>query len=187
MKSQVKILMAMLVAAAAVGATIVPNSKPAEEYNPERVQGDVRVVLIEVSKVTMFGNENLRNHPDKGSAIVAVPGMRITYLIESLGEEPLKTWGTLSAPVVTVTGSGESVTRHVAENIVPGGTDFQTDYSNFHGVGVRLPQVTNNKRALVRVVWQRGVRARSSQIDIKLNAGFNEHREKFVFQNVPLD
>jgi hypothetical protein len=165
------------------GAETIQNDKPTAPFQREQTKGLVRVVLLSVNRTTTFTSDGFKN--EKNQDIHAVPGCEVVFVFEALGSEPLT--NKLGGETSVFVGE-KDYTGHVAENISAGGVGGISSFQE-HAWGefAKKPEVSNPKRAFVYKDWHRGVRVPNGKVDLHITAGFNNHSEEFVFQNVPLE
>jgi hypothetical protein len=184
MKSQIKLFLAVAVAALAVGAAVMPPAKPPVPYNPEQAKGKVRVVLLRVDRSTVFSDAGFRNPGNK--EIHAIPGIGFAYLVEAMGDEPADNWHMVDTDE-TVTTNGRKLSRLAPEYLAGGGHGSMHDYISFDWSALRKPVVQNERRSKIVQEWLRGMRTPSDRVDLKITTGFGKHKETFEFKNVPVN
>jgi len=182
-----KPLLKLTLAAAAVVvccAAVSSIYKPATLYNPEQIKGNVRVVLLRVDRTTVFTDVGFRETtPQK---IHAIPGLAVIYAVEVLGDEPVKHRNSVSdGKLVSI--NGKSISDTMPENLSGGGLVSSHEYERYNWGVLKKPAVTNPKRTHIEEIWERGVRVPTGKIDIRITTGFNDHKEEFVFENVPVE
>ena len=183
MKTPIKLAL-VVVAALVSGAAVSSLKKPVAPYNPEQIQGNVRVVLLRVDRTTLFSDDGFRStQPQK---IHAIPGLSYTYAVELLGDEPVKNW-IMIGNGNPVSLNGKPIGDTEPENICGGGNKASFEYGQYIWGVLKRPAVTNPKRTHVFEVWERGLRVPGGKIDLRITTGFNEHKEEFVFRDIPVE
>ena len=183
MRTTIKLILAVVAAVTCVAAVSSIN-KPATPYNPEQVKGNVRVVLLRVDRATVFSDEGFRE--GKPEKIHAIPGLSVVYAVELLGDEPVKHRNSVqNGKLVSV--NGKPLVDAMPENLAGGGHSESREYEHYNWGVLKKPAVTNPKRTHVIEVWERGVRVPSGRINLRITTGFNDHKEEFVFENVPVE
>jgi len=176
--------MLAVVAAVTCVAAVSSINKPATLYNPEQIKGNVRVVLLRVDRTTVFTDVGFQE--TRSQKIHAIPGVGVAYAVELLGDEPVKHWNTVSdGKLVSI--NGKSIADTMPENLSGGGLKSTLEYEHYNWGALKKPAVTNPKRTHVIEVWERGVRVPTGKIDLRITTGFNDHKEEFVFENVPVE
>ncbi len=174
----------VVIAAVACCAAVSSINKPVTPYNSEQVKGKVRVVLLRVDRTTVFSDEGFQETtPQK---IHAIPGLSVVYAVELLGDEPVTHWNTVSNDKL-VWVNGKPLADTTPENLAGGGNQASNEYEYYNWRILKKPSVTNPKRTQVHEVWKRGLRVTSGKIDLHFTTGFNDHKEEFVFEGVPLE
>jgi hypothetical protein len=168
-----------LAIAGVVGVNTRADGPPVKPFDHEQVKGDVRVVLLRVDRSTVFTKSNFQS--ETNTIVHAVPGIGITCVVEALGSEPKQKWLT---PEVEIYANGRRLSE-TAENLAAGGTAGLSEFTSL--VAENKPVVKDAKRAVVYKDWKRGLRVPSGKIDLHLTTGFNEHKETFVFKDIPLE
>ena len=131
------------------GAALSPSLKidrPAPAYNPEQTKGNVRVVLLRLDRTTVFTDDGFSN--THNVHLRAVPGWKVVYLVEPLGNEAIaNAHGGWANGFV----NGKALSESGAEDVVSGGTGGVHSYSSYHWEdGTRKPQVRDPKRTIIR-------------------------------------
>jgi hypothetical protein len=98
-------------------------------YPVSRTHGNVRVTLVSVGHETFFVRGDEVRGAQAGE-VYAVPGFRLNYLVEALGDEPIRQWGAGSRRVVA---NGREV-EYAYRNVVPGGVDGAVRLSMYRRV-----------------------------------------------------
>ena len=183
MKTTIKLALVALVAVVC-GAAVSFINKPVTPYNPEQIQGNVRVVLLTVDRTTVFTDVGFQE--TNTQKIHAVPGLSVVYAVELLGDEPVKNWvGVTDGKLVSLNGKKFDATR--SESLTGGGHNTSNEYEHYHWGILKKPTVTNPKRTHVIEVWERGLRIPSGKVDLRFTTGFNDHKQEFVFKDVPVE
>jgi hypothetical protein len=183
MKTPIKLAL-VVVAALVSGAAVSSLKKPVAPYNPEQIQGNVRVVLLRVDRTTLFSDEGFAS--TKPQKIHAIPGLSYTYAVELLGDEPVKQW-IMAGNGDLVSLDGKPIGDTEPENISGGGNKSAFEYGQYIWGVLKKPAVTNPKRTHVFETWKRGLRVPGGKIDLRITTGFNEHKEEFVFKDIPVE
>ena len=181
MKTPIKLVLAVV--AVACCAAVSSINKPATPYNPEQVRGNVRVVLLRVDRSTVFSDEGVMN-PAQPQKILAIPGVSIVYVVELLGNEPVKHWNTVETGKLAYV-SGKQVNS--MPDLAGGGYGGWHEFERYDWKALKQPAVTNPKRTHVFERFERGVRVPTGKVDLHFTAGFNDQNEEFVFENVPVE
>jgi len=165
-------------------AAVLSVGRPVPAYNPEQVKGNIRVVLLRVDQTTVFTDVGFSESVQ--GKIHAVPGVSVTYLVEMLGDEPVKHRNNVSdGKLITV--NGNATEDRLPDNLVAGGHGATYEYSHYDWKMLKKPTVTNAKRSHIEEDWRRGVKVSAGTIDLNIKAGFNDRIEEFVFKNVPVE
>lgn len=107
-------------------------------------------------------------------------------MVELLGDEPVKHWNTVrNGKLASV--NGKTLDDTLIENLAGGGLDTSLEYANYNWGVLKKPDVTNPKRTHVIEIWERGLRIASAKVDLHITTGFNDHKEDFIFEGVPLE
>src|ERR1017187_2646860 len=84
MKTRIKSIVVVVVALVAISSGILfanaTKQKQLASYNPELTHSDVRVVLLQVSRMTVLTDKWYQSPEAKG--IVPVPCLQITYFVD---------------------------------------------------------------------------------------------------------
>ena len=183
MKTLIKLAL-VAVAALVCGAAVSSLKKPVAPYNPEQIQGNVRVVLLRVDRTTLFSDVGFMS--TKPQKIHAIPGLSFIYAVELLGDEPVKQWHMVENGK-SASLNGKPLSDTMPENISGGGARTSLEYEHYNWGIMKKPAVTNPKRTHVFEMWERGLRMPGGKIDLRITTGFNEHKEEFVFKDIPVE
>jgi hypothetical protein len=169
-------------------AALSPSVKPLAPYEREQTKGNVRVVLLKIERATIFTSQNVRDAaPDKS---YPVPVIGITYLVEALGNEPIKNWNVYSTGE-EITIGGHKISEFDAalmpENLIPGGQGTTSPASGYGNRLGELPKSFDKKRSSVEELYVPSGSSQTGMTHLQLKAGFNDHPETFIFDNVPLN
>jgi hypothetical protein len=154
----------------------------------EVVVGRTRVVLLQVSRTTVFTDGA------DGKAPRATTSLQVVYLMEVLGDKPLGTvFSRVGKEAALVAGTTDPAvrwpdgqTRPARSSLIgPGGLE---DYKKRWDVSGPLPKVKAANRTFVNVVAFEDVKVVARKLDLRLPVGVTEDEEHFVlFRNVPLE
>ena len=175
----------VLILACVAGA--LPKVKPLVPYEREQTKGNVRVVLLKVERATIFCTDGIRD-PQPGKSY-PVPTVGVIYLVEALGNEPIKNWNNNESDENLIIGNQKVRNdSSMPENLIAGGGGgvygSMTRYANGP---VELPKGLNDRRVSVQEIHERAVPLKSNTMRVTLNVGFNDERQTFVFDNIPLN
>jgi len=174
----------LVFAAVACCAAVSSISKPVTPYGPEQVKGSVRVVLLKVSRTTVFSDQGFKETaPQK---VHAVPGLNVVYAVELLGDESVKHWNVFGNSKIAWS-NGKPLANLSPDKLADGGSRESREYEFYEWKFLKKPTVTNPKRTHILEVWERGLRVPDGKIDIHITTGFNDHNEEFVFKGIPLE
>lgn len=156
------------------GAKGGPGQK-SPTYQSVQQQGDVKVTLLKVARITSFTPADANGHAS------LVPGVEVTYLVEDIGAMPPGQFHVggvkcfvAGEPAVTmagVVGGGHGVTEPWSA------TDAET--------GLDLPKVASADRARLRREYLRGIVLDRDRVELHIEIGFGA-LQTFKFENVPL-
>ena len=183
MNTPIKLALVLVIALAS-GAAVSSIKKPVAPYNPEQIQGNVRVVLLRVDRTTLFSDVGFMD--TKPQKIHAIPGLSFIYAVELLGDEPVKHWNMVGNGN-PVSLNGKPIGDTSPENLSGGGNKASFEYEHYNWGVLKKPAVTNSKRTHVFEMWERGLRVPGGKIDLRITTGFNEHKEEFVFKDIPVE
>jgi hypothetical protein len=167
-------------------AALSPSVKPLAPYEREQTRGNVRVVLLKIERATIFTSQNVQGAgPDKS---YPVPMIGVTYLIEALGSEPIKHWnGYSTGEEISIGGHKISDNALMPENLIPGSDGITSPASGYGNRLGELPKSFDKKRSSVEELYVRAEPFQTGVTQLKIQAGFNDHPETFIFDNVPLN
>jgi len=189
MKTPLKSILgaATVLAVALVGiAAISPAAKPLVPYEREQTKGDIRVVLLKVERATFFVTNGIRN-PLPGK-FYPVPMVGVTYLVEALGDEPIKNWkDDQSYDGVMIGNRKVNDDASMPENLIGGLFVISYPISRYGAEPIKLPKAAKDERRSVEEQYFRAVPLKSGTMQIKIKAGINDKTETFVFDNIPLN
>lgn len=154
-------------------APAVPLATP---YECTRTKGNVRVILVKVERATVFTAENVQDA--KPGKVYPVATMGITYLVEALGNEPIKNWNVTTDEIAI--GNHLVGSEAMPANITPGS-------SSSIGPTETRPRRLSADRCYVEEAHIRCGSVPPGAATLTLKAGFNDETETFVFENVPLN
>jgi hypothetical protein len=189
------ITLSLLAVALISGCATVPPPVPATAvvpplmpYEREQTNGDIRVVLLKVERATIFTSKNVQNaQPGKS---YPVPMIGVTYLVEALGNEPFKHPNTYSCGIDDICIGGclvltpENLYSGGDGTFIPGETSAPNlGLSNF----IELPKSFDKKRSWVEEGFVRAESSQTGVMQFKIQTGFNDKPETFIFDNVPVN
>jgi hypothetical protein len=167
-------------------AALSPTVKPISPFEREQTKGNVRVVLLKVERSTIFTSEGIRK-PEQGK-VYPVPTFGITYLVEALGDEPIKNWNADETDEDYVLGNRKVLDDStLPENLIPGSHGANHPPSLFANGPMALPKLTNAKRAVVKEIFLRAPPTPAGALRLKLKVGLNDKTEKFSFDGIPVN
>jgi hypothetical protein len=187
MKTKIKIVLPAIAVLLLCAAALSPSVKPLAPYEREQTKGNVRVVLLKIERATIFTSQNVRDAaPDKS---YPVPVIGVTYLIEALGNEPIKNWYQDTSDNDILIGSHKiQDDANLPENIIgSAGSGVFRSLSTYKNGPEELPKSFNEKRASVEEIHVRAVSIQSGTMRLQLKVGFNDHPETFIFDKIPVN
>jgi hypothetical protein len=167
-------------------AALSPSVKPLAPYEREQTIGNVRVVLLKIERATIFTSQNVRDAaPDKS---YPVPMIGVTYLIEALGNEPIKNWlMNESDEDISIGGHKVLDATIMPENLISGSSGVLGSPSTYANGPEELPKSFNKKRSSVEEIHLRAEPSQTGMMHLQLKVGFNDHPETFIFDNIPVN
>jgi hypothetical protein len=195
MKSFIKIVLSATMLLALVGcstperpvANVLPSAKPSlMPYEREQTKGNVRVVLLKVERTTVFTSLNVQN-AESGKSY-PVPMLGITYLVEALGDEPFKHFNVYSyGGEISINGQKVDDEAFRPQNLNGGSDGINSPPSAYGNRLGELPKSFDEKRSWIEEFYMRSEPPHEGIAQLKITAGFNDHPETFIFENVPLN
>jgi hypothetical protein len=156
------------------GAKSGPGQEPAT-YQCVLQQGDVKVTLLKVARITSFIPANAN-----GRARI-VPAVEVTYAVEDVGSTPL---GQFHVGGVKCFVKGKPAVT--TSNVVGGGQGVTEPWSATDAEsGLERPRVASAQRSRLRREYLRGIVVDRDRIDLHIETGFGD-LQTFKFENVPL-
>jgi hypothetical protein len=147
-------------------------------FSREQVKGDIRLVLMSVSRTLVFPGDEPRELERSSKGVVS--SFTVTYMIERLSDKPIQKTNTFG---VEMSREGNKV--EVTES--RGTTHRASDYDKFrHERDFKKPPVKNEKQATVCQVVFYGVLPGDDPVDLVIKAGLDETVESFEFKSLPL-
>jgi hypothetical protein len=193
MKTKIKIVLPAIAILVLCAAALSPSIKPLVPYEREQTKGNVRVVLLRVERATIFTSQNVQGaEPDKS---YPVPVIGFTYLVEALGDEPIKhpnTYGYGTGEDISIGGHNVSE-NDLPENLIPGSAGSiipgQVSVGNLGlpNNSVELPKSFDKKRSWAEEIYVRATSSQTGLMRLKLQVGFNDRPETFIFENIPVN
>ncbi len=154
-----------------------------KSYQAAQTKGDVRVVLLEVSRNTVFSSQFVKDNA--GQKTYAIPSVYVRCLIEHVGKKPPGTAPAAARVLFTVNGQEVPRVESVASGGVGTTAPYDTSRDSYLGFAPR--KVTDRARSYVRQYCTHGLAFGSRHsVDLKITTGFDGAREEFVFAGVPL-
>lgn len=141
-------------------------------YPAEQTVGDTRVVLLRVSRSTLFSAEFLQSNP--ANQVHAIPEISVELLVEHLGPETK----IMQIPNIQFYANGQPLTP--LPNLIGGGSGESLPYDP------SLPKVSNSQKATLHRETFRGLIPPSPTLDLHLQTGPADHPQHFIFRNIPL-
>jgi len=186
MKTQIKIVLPAIAVLVLCVAALSPSVKPLVPYEREQTKGNVRVVLLKVERATVFTSQNIRDaKPDRS---YPVPVIGVTYLVEALGNELIKNWNVYSTgEEITIGGQKVESDAFMPENLIRGSKGVTSPASAYGNRLGELPKSFDKNRSSVEEIHVPTGSSQRGMVRLQLKAGFNDHPETFIFDNVPLN
>jgi hypothetical protein len=143
-------------------------------------------VLLRVERATIFTSQNVKDaEPEKS---YPVPVIGVTYLVEALGNEPFNHPNTYGCGVDDISIDGKKVSfDNLPSNLISGGAGATSPSEHYPDNFIELPKSFDKKRSWIEEGF---VRAESSQTGVmrfKIQTGFNDKPETFIFDNIPVN
>lgn len=161
-----------------------------EPYAPTQTHGNIRVTLLSVGHVTRFLAPNGEVSPPTEDGPYAVPGVRVEYVAEALGDGPAGAPWYMTSPfgVSAMTVSGRAVQSGYRNVSVGDFSMVGVPYRWYKAVtdDTSLPPVEQEDRAAYGWFWKRGAVVEGGYVDVELQFRFDGKVETFTFTGVPL-
>ena len=143
-----------------------------------QVNGDARITLLQVSRVTTFQPYHVR---DMDPPQDYVKGLEIIMLVEHLVDKPHELFH-IGPIVFTVDGNPVPI----KVGVVAGGYGVLHEYEQARSLAMyQLPSVENPEDARVVKRFIRGLVPEGDRIDIEINVGYDDSL-RFRFRNIPI-
>ena len=187
MKKSIKLCLLALGLVLACVAAMSPARHPLAPYQREQTKGKIRVVLLKVERATIFSTTGIKD--PKPDQFYPVPVLGVTYMIEALGDEPVRHWtGDQSNDDLTIGSRREPADASLPENLTPGvSSGVFGPISHYANGPVELPKSFNEQRSTIQELHERAVPSKTGNLRLQLKVGFNDQRETFVFDNLPVN
>ena len=165
-------------------AKTIRDARPVAAFEREQTKGFVRVALLSIERTTVFTNRGFRDEATE--KVHAVPGFKVSYVVEALGGEPVTNKLSGDSSVLL---DGKDLTELVPANLAVGGSAGWSSFEEASwGDFAMKPEVQNPKRAhIYNKQWHRGVRVPNGRLTLRITTGFNGHKESFVFEGIPVE
>lgn len=162
-------------------AAAAQRQQPLPQFDPEKIAGDVRIVLLSVDRCTHFSAQYVGQPGNRQG--YAIPGVRLAMLVEDLAA-PLRD------PVladVAFYRDGQRLRNIPTEpGVVSGGYTDMDPYRENDAVGFAMPTVADPAHAFIRSEYLRGLQLGAGPVDIHITTGFGDEVHTFTFKNVPI-
>jgi hypothetical protein len=185
MKTKIKIVFPAIAVLVLCVAALSPSVKPLAPYEREQTKGNVRVVLLKIERATVFTSQNVQDAEFGKSYPVPVIGA--TYLVEALGDEPIKSWNTYADNDISIGGHKISDNALMPENLISGSDGVTSPASAYGNRLGELPKSFDKKRSSVEEIYVRSGSFQTGMIHLQIKAGFNDQSETFIFDNIPVN
>ena len=184
MNRNIIVLILFLATVSAVIAAI----KKTEEIEPvssaSKTIGDTRVTLVNIARTVTLSNQYVHGHDDKKGQLYAVPGVYVEFIIERLGDTPIKTGPHFGGTEFWENGKKISALG----SVIHGDTGEVKQYKAFENrLGFDMPETDNPDRAYIQFISDRGIVFTSKRIEVRIQTGFDDKKPQwFVFENIPI-
>ena len=169
-------------------STIIASTKTTKDIEPitstSVTIGDTRVTLVNIARTVSLSNQYVHGQDDQQGQLYAVPSVYVEFLIERLGDTPIKTGPHDGGIEFWENGKKISALGSVINGGVGETKQYQSIESTF---GFDMPKVDNPDRARIRIISERGFVFKSKRIEVRIRTSFDENElQWFVFENIPI-
>ena len=166
---------------ASLGAIKLGRSKqtPLPIFDPVLQQGDTKVTLLQVTRVTTFSSEYLHDNP--GHRIRAIPGIEVLYRLEWTGTAP--PGDEFHRGSVKVFSKGKLVLYD--QRVVAGGMGTNDARGAATMTGFSIDFGPTQERTKIHHKYLRGINPQGDRVDLEIHVGFDQ-LQVFRFNDVPL-
>lgn len=147
-------------------------------YPASQTRGQVKVTLLELGRVTTF-------QPSGNLPAAIIPGLRVVYLVECLGPEPIRNWVVKEA-TPPLFAQGRSLQPSLPAGVPPGSIKQTIPFRDYRADRSTLPMPEDPERAAIYEFFFRGRLAPAGPVALHLTAGFNDRSDDFIFQDLQL-
>ncbi len=162
------------------------KQKPLATYNPEQIQGDVKIVLLRVGKLTMFTDKCFSDL--RSARMIGEPVFMVTYLVEVPKRGAFSGLAFRSNDQLDVIHDGHSIASQTEPGLVKG---FDGHSESFEALAscvyLRDRVIPNDGAAMIEEDTLQGLKVSADVIDLQIKFGWNGKDLVFTFRNVPLN
>jgi hypothetical protein len=175
--------LALIAATTAVSASGLHAAPPAESplpvFHPEQVQGETRLTLLEIARVTSFSSEYLVR--EAGENVRAIPGLKIVFRVERLGHSGSND---LHEGGVSVLVEGKPLSNHPM--VIAGGNSLVEPVKRQLQTGFHVDEKGDEgSPVMLCCEYIRGLSVPAGRAQLVIRVGFDKLHD-FKFENVPI-
>jgi len=169
-------------------STIIASTKKTKDIEPitstSVTIGDTQVTLVNVARTISLSNQYVHGQDDQQGQLYAVPSVYVEFLIEWLGDTPIKTGPHDGG--IEFWENGKKIST--LDSVIDGGVGETKQYQSIESTfGFDMPKVDNPDRASIRIISERGFVFKSKRIEVRIRTSFDENElQWFVFENIPI-
>jgi len=161
---------------------IVPDKDIQKIQTTTITQKNTLVTLLHLARTTSYSKERVLVTEEGKGQLYAIPGVYTEFLIEYLGEAPIDNLS-MSSPIQFWVNGKQIIEL---DTVVGGGTGVAQNYNLDEVFGFIPPVVENKDRSRLIKESTRGIILPSGKVEIRIEVGFNNEKEWFVFKNIPV-
>ena len=184
-----RVAVVLLIALAAVCGgyfAFAAKQKPLATYNPEQIQGDVKVVLLRVGKLTMFTDKCFSD--SQFTQTIGEPVFLVNYLVEVPKKGAFAGLTLRGSQGLDIIRDGHSIIGQTEPGLIKA---FNGDSQAFEKLSsrpdLRGRTIPDDKAALVEEDTLQGLNVSADQVDLHIKFGWNGKNMVFTFKDVPLN
>ena len=169
-------------------STVIASIKTTKDIEPitsaSVTIGDTRVTLVSIARTVSLTDQYVQDQINQQGRLYAVPSVYVEFLIERLGDTPIKTGPHDGG--IEFWENGKKISE--IASVINGGVGETKQYQPVEDrFGFNMPSVDNPDRTYIRSSSDRGILFTSERIEIRIRTSFDNNKlQWFVFENIPI-
>jgi len=190
MKTQIKSIVVIVATLAVISCGVffarAEKQKPLATYNPEQMQGDVKVVLLRVGKLTMFTDKCFSD--SRVAQTIGEPVFLVSYLVEVPKKGAFSGLALKGSQGLDIIHDGHSIIGQTEPGLIKAFDGSSEAFKNLSSrPDLRDRTIPDDKAGMVEEDTLQGLNVSADHVDLQIKFGWNGEDLIFNFKDVPLN